>query len=145
MDLVLIISLLLLALVAYGCALKHSSPWKGEGPSVPTDDQQRSGGGQPHPPLSSRPKRSVEPGPTHRLVQVDEWVPDSASRFRDDSRWFSLAFVRVFFDFPANHARTPSAVSRQPSSNTRRDPEGAPAASVHAPKSRDARLTPALA
>jgi hypothetical protein len=144
MDLVLIISLLLLALVAWSSAHKHSSPWKGEVRQALKMDQQSPGGGQPHPLLSSRPKRSGEPGPTHRLVQGAEWVPDSASRFRDDSCELSRALVLIFFDLSANHARTPSSVSRHPSHNTRRDPEGAPAASVHAPKSRDARLTPAL-
>ena len=37
--------------------------------------------------VSSRPRRSGEPGPTSHLVDADEWVPDSAARFRDDRRW----------------------------------------------------------
>ena len=32
--------------------------------------------------VSSRPQRSGEPGPTHRLRQGEKWIPDSAPRFR---------------------------------------------------------------
>jgi hypothetical protein len=36
--------------------------------------------------LSSRPQRSGEPGPTSpRSLPVEPWVPDNASRFRDDN------------------------------------------------------------
>jgi hypothetical protein len=133
MDLVLIISLLLLALAAIcGHVLKRSSPWKGEGPSALTNDQQRSGGGHSAP----QPRIESDPHPfTTGVHSVSDAPPPSRGR---------RSRVRVFFDLSANHARTPSGVSRQSSQNTRRDPEGAPAASVHAPKSRDARLTPAL-
>jgi hypothetical protein len=43
--------------------------------------------------LDCHPGRSQrEAGPNLHLVQVDEWVPDSASRFRDDSRAASQMF-----------------------------------------------------
>ena len=59
--------------------------------------------GQLYPTLqvSSRPTRSGEPGPTSHLVDADEWVPDSAARFRDDKLWvWSHGASRCTLRFP---------------------------------------------
>ena len=64
------------------------------------------------PRLSSWPKRSGEPGPTHPRRQGEAWVPDSAARFRDDKLWMwprGASSMHPTFPFIRSSRRKPGS------------------------------------